>query len=460
MLDWFPYGKAPLVILLTALVSGAVIAALGLRRAAEKPDLVFAIYAKNHEEAYRAVLPEFEKRHGVKVSLQLVDSRALQSRLQSALQTGAAVPDLVEILEGAMGYFTRGPLADVGLLDLTPRLHAEGLYDKMVETRYSLWSSRGHVFALPHDVHPVALAYRRDLVEQLGIDVAALRTWDDFAAMGRRITKDLDGDGVPDRYAIDLPVTGDDGLRMLALQRGGGLFDAEGRLVMDSDRMAETIVWYVRQTVGPDRISTSTGFGQSQVRAMTDGLVLFYLCPDWRTKQFEMDAPHLAGKMALMPLPGWTTNGCRTSTWGGTGLAITKPCKRPDLAWELAKFLYLDAAELGTRFRGMNILPPLKDAWSDEAFAEPRPYFSGQAIGRLYAGLALQAPPSHTSPYSRLAQSKFAETYLAAAARFRASGDEGLPAFTRAELAKNAAYVRRIMDRNVFLKADAGQEGN
>ena len=40
--------------------------------------------------------------------------------------------------------------------------------------------------------------------------------------------------------------------------------------------------------------------------AMSDGLVLFYFTPDWRTRQVEMDVPSLSGKLALMPLPAWT----------------------------------------------------------------------------------------------------------------------------------------------------------
>ena len=46
------------------------------------------------------------------------------------------------------------------------------------------------MFALPHDVHPVMLAYRRDLFEQLGIDVNKLTTWDEFARVGRQVTQD------------------------------------------------------------------------------------------------------------------------------------------------------------------------------------------------------------------------------------------------------------------------------
>jgi len=450
----FPYGRAPLVLLVMAIVSGLIVFWRQQTRQEDVPDLVFAIFAPNHEETYRLAIADFEREHGVRVQLQLVDMRALQSRLQSALQTGARVPDMVELESTSMGFFTRGPLDDVGFVDLTDRLHAEGLYDQMVESRYSLWSSRGRIFALPHDVHPVALAYRRDLVEELGIDVAALKTWDDFAEMGRRVTADLTGDGYPDRYAIDLVTSGASSLQILLLQRGGMFLDEHGEVAFDSPEVVDTILWHLEQSVGPHPIAYDVGWGQSLARAMHDGLVLFYFCPDWRTRQFEMDLPGLEGRMALMPLPAWEEGGRRTSTWGGTGLAITRASEQQELAWELAKHLYLKADDLADRFRGMNIVPPLMDSWDLEAFQEPRPYWSGQAIGALYAELSPETPPLYSSPYQALASGAVSEVYLSAVHYVKTRGESGLRAFVETELAKKAEYVRRVAGRNVFLQEE------
>jgi arabinosaccharide transport system substrate-binding protein len=449
----FPYGKAPFWILALAVVTGTLRLAVGLGASARKPDLVFALFASNHMAAYEEVVPLFEKENDCRIQLQLVNSRALQSRLQSALLTGADVPDMVELLGGSMGYFTRGPLEDVGFVDLTERLHAEGLYENLVESRFSLWSSRGRVFAIPHDVHPVMLCYRRDLIDELGIDVGALGTWADFVRMGRRVTKDLDGDGNPDRYALDLPASGGQ-LPMLVLQRGGGIFDEAGRVVFDTELVADTVIWYIHRTRGPGRIAFDAGWGQSLAKAMNDGLVLFYVCPDWRTKQFEMDVPNLAGRLALMPLPAWEPGGRRTSTWGGTGLAITKACRHQRLAWKLAKRLYFEEKDLGARFRATNIIPPVKSAWDLPVFREPREFYGAQAIGLEFAELAPSTPADHASPYTDLARGKLSEAYLRAAEHYDTHGDEGLRECALKELSRSADYVRKVMSRNVFLKQD------
>jgi arabinosaccharide transport system substrate-binding protein len=456
----FPFGKAPLVIVLVALTSGvALFFAGGFAPEQERrADLVFATFVKEQAEAYRPAIAEFEKQNNVTVQVQVVDQAALQGRLQAAMQAGADAPDMVELLYGTLGVFTKGPLEDVGFLDLTDRVDAAGLREKLVTSRFSMWSNRGRIFGLPHDVHPVMLIYRRDLVEQLGIDVNKLSTWDEFCRVGRKVaTKDLNGDGVADRYMVDLPADGSDALRLTMLQRGVGLFNDRGEVAFDDPRTVDTICWYVRQTKGPDKISVPCGWGQTLARAMIDGRCLFYICPDWRTMQIQADIPSLYVMLAVMPLPAWTEGGIRTSTWGGCGMAITKSCKRPDLAWKLAQFLYYDKSQLGQRYAATNILPPLKEAWSQPELNEPRPFFSDQKLGRVYADLAPQVPAEIYTPFSTQASMRLSEAYTNTSVYYDAHGEAGLRDYAASEVKRCAELVRKQMSRNRFLARGGGE---
>jgi arabinosaccharide transport system substrate-binding protein len=452
MIDRFPYGRAPFWLTVVAL--GSLVLVLGTRqwRSEKKADLVLAFFASSHMPAYRAITPEFERKHGVKVALQLVHQRALKERLQNAMLAGTEVPDLVELIEGTMSFFTRGPLEDVGWLDLTERLEVEGYRARLVESRLSLWSSRGHVFALPHDVHPIMLTYRADLVESLGIDVARLTTWDEFVRVGRRIVKDLDGDGVPDRYMLDLPMSGGWGLNSLLLQRGVGLFDAQGRVTFNRPATVDTIVWYLRQTRGKERIAYECGMGQALTKAMMDGLALFYIAPDWRSYRIQDESPKLKGKLRLMPLPAWEPGGRRTSVFGGTGLAINRRTKDPELAWEYAKFLYFNTAELGRRFALTYIIPPFADAWDLPELQAPNEFYSGQRLGAEYAALARETPPVWSAAESLLAQRKLDQASQRAAIYFAQNGESGLREYIQQELAVSEAYVKRAHSRNVLAR--------
>jgi arabinosaccharide transport system substrate-binding protein len=451
----FPYGKAPLAILILALLSGAAVLWSSQMQASDHPDLIFATFSKEQGAAYSVAMPAFEEKYHCHVTIEVVDQAALKNRLASALLVGAKVPDMVELIDGSMGYFTKGPIKDVGFVDLTNVMHSSGLYDRIVKSRFTKWSSRGHIFCLPHDVHPVMLCYRRDLIEQMGIDVNQLTTWDKFCAVGREIVKkSTDSAGVVQHYMLDLPTDGFDGLRLLILQHGGSIFDDKGQVCFDSPGNAQVICWYVKQLEGKDRIGFPCGWGQPLSRAMIDGLCLFYICPDWRTQQFQMDVPSLEGKLDLMPMPAWEPGGLRTSTWGGTGLAISKQCQQRgqfDLAWKLAQYLYLDPQQLGDRFATTHVLPPEKDLWNLPVFDERSSFYSNIKLARVYANLAPLIPQEFVSPYQEQAAGKLSIAFQDALQYYNDHGDNGLQEYVQGDLRANADYVRRIMARNVFL---------
>jgi arabinosaccharide transport system substrate-binding protein len=456
MLDRFPYGKAPLVLLVIAALSSLTFAAT--HQNGRRADLVIAVFAAQHYHAYVAALPRFEKEHGVKVDVQRIDFQSLEARLQSAIVSNTEIPDLTEISEGTLGFFTRGPVKDFGFLDLTDLVQKEGLDHRVLEARYAPWTVRGRVYALPHDVHPVMLAYRRDLVEQLGIDVSKLETWDDFIAAGRQVTRDADGDGTIDRYMLDLPKNGQWGLLIMLRQRGVDLFNAQGEAAFNTPLGVDTLLWYLRQTRGPNLISFEAGEGQPLAQALNDGLVLFVLTPDWRSFQLQVDAPMLEGKMALMPLPAFEKGGRRTSTWGMTGLTISKNTKQPELAWELAKFLYFSRQDLGARFLGTNIISPLKEAWDLPELQRPNAYYSGQKVGAEYARLAPQVPRLFASAVYKQGMSKLDQALTRSALYY---GEHGLREKVEQELDQAAAHLKMWSDRNAALarsdSAEAGQ---
>ena len=452
MIEKFPYGRAPFWLLIVAIASSLIRVATA--RPSQRPDLLYVTFSRTHLETYEKVAAEFEARHHVNVQFQYANWKSLQSRLENAMLAGADVPDMVEVFEGSLGFLTRGPRAEVGLTDLTDRIRSEGLDKRLVASRLSLWSTRGRIYALPHDVHPVMLAYRRDIVERLGIDVKSLDTWDKFVEVGRQVTRDEDGDGVIDHYMLDLPADGQWGLESLMLQRGGQLFDADGNVAFDDAATAQVIRWYIEQTHGPQRITYDAGMDQPLLKIMTDGLVLFYVTPDWRSGVFQHDLPKLEGKMALMPLPAWEPGGRRTTVWGGTGLVIAKQTKHPDLAWQLAELLYLDPKGAGARFLGTNIVPIVKDAWSLPELDAPNPYYSNQPLGRLYADLAPSTPPRYVTALTTVAQQKLSEAYSRCLEHYEAFGLKGLDETIHSELARAADYVRIRVARDHALSEE------
>lgn len=439
----FPFGKAALCIMLMAVISGMW---LSLNRPPPRTaTLTLWTFAKPHYEAYLQAAKSFEAAHpGVKVDVQLVGSDAVTTRLQAAFWANLDVPDLVEVEISAAGSFFRGPLEHIGFVDLTDRVHQSGLWDRMVQARFAPYTTRGHIFGLPHDVHPVQLAYNREFFEREHIDVSKIETWDDFIKVGRKVT-------IPGkRYMIEFSDSSRDNIETCLFQRGGGYFSPTGECIMDNEAAVNTIVWYVPLVVGDKKIGNSLGGGQILTKAVEEEFILTLIAPDWRTKSLEDVIPRMSGKMALMPFPAVKRGGPRTSTWGGTMLGITKHCPNQDLAWQFAQHLYLDKTQLAARFQGTNILPALREAWKEPAFDAPRPFWSNQRLGTSYAKLATQVPKQYTSPYITTAKDKLSEALVASAQQYKNHGDAGFEEFVRGRLKQSADEVRQMMARNPY----------
>jgi hypothetical protein len=82
---------------------------------------------------------------------------------------------------------------------------------------------------------------------------------------------------------------------------------------------------------------------------------------------------------------------------------------------------------------------------------EPRPFWSGVAVGSFYAALAPDVPANWVTPYTELAYGKLNEAFNAIAVAHEA-GEKDLAAVARRELKRCADYVRTAMARNRFME--------
>ncbi len=448
-IDSLPFGAAPTLIIAVFILSTVYLLSHPVGK--KKADILFFTFAKSHKPAYVNAIAAFESNNpGVKVDLQLVDATAVSRRLQAAFMSDVDVPDLVEVLDDDLGVFFRGPVEDIGFWEITEQLKKSGLYNKIIKSRLDVCSSRGKIFGIPHDVHPVMIAYRRDIFEEEGIDPAKIKTWEDFVETGKKLTKDIDGDGIIDRYMMELWCNNADHFYILLLQRGGDYFDADGNLTMDTPLMREIIKFYIPLVAGKNKIGNDMGWGKILTQSLENDYFICFFCPDWRTKIIEQDVPSMKGKLALMPLPAWKAGGRKTSVYGGTMLGITKKCKNKKLVWKFVQHLYFSKNDLGKRFEDLNIIPPFRESWNQPEFQRKRKFWSDQAIGALYTSLAPDTPAVHSHPYRGYARGKMSEVLIECANYYKNHGETGFDDFVKKTLKEKSDEVRMQMDRNPY----------
>jgi len=205
----------------------------------------FWVFHRAYRDTYMGTIEEWNRaRPETPFAVTLLASSPLERRILSGFLAGTPVADFIALHNAIIPKVFLGPVDQIGLLDITDRLYAEGLYERINEPSFSIMTSRGRIFALPHDVHPVLLAYRADIVEAAGIDMSQIETWDDYFRVLRPLMVDNDGDGRPDRYLLSLSEDRVDILTMLILQNDGQLFDEQDRPLFANERNAETACAY------------------------------------------------------------------------------------------------------------------------------------------------------------------------------------------------------------------------
>lgn len=443
--DEFPPGRVPLLLLVLAVASGAIVAV----RSVLPRSAVLTVWTFTHiaSEEFRQRLADHPDRDRIRlVNL----GTALFDRLALAIMTRTELPDLVEIEQGHVGRFLRGPVEHIPFVDLTERIEREGWADRCVRARFARYTVGGRIFGLPHDLHPMVLVYRPDVLAALGRRPEDLATWEDFVAAARDFYRPGPLGGAEWRRGLALSTVEGHGFLALLWQRGGDIFDADGRVIIDSPLAVDTLEFYVELLRGdPPAAGPALSSWMEDFAALARGQFLAYPAPDWMLAAMQLDARTLLeGRVRCMPLPAWQPGGRRTSTGGGTALFIPRGCADVERAWATATLLYFDRESLIRRFRTQTIVPPLHTVFDDPVFDEPLPFFQGQRVGRLLTGLAHEVPPVHGSPYMPEAYTLLNSVFADVAAGRRA------PAAALAEVAR---ALRAVIARDA--RAVAAAEG-
>jgi arabinooligosaccharide transport system substrate-binding protein len=438
----FPMTRPIAVLLILAAATGA---AEYFHRPAARADLTVWVFADDEAATFRSPPPappsppggqslieRFHRLTGRSVTVQLLAQRALDSRLMSLFMSDdprQTVPDLVELDLSSVPMFFRPPATDIGLLPLNTFLEESGDLQRIFPSRLVPWSRHGLIFGIPRDVHPVTITYRKDLFDQAGVDLESAATWPAFQRKCLQFQRYWSEHGAPRRRAMELYATQSEELLLMLLQRHINLVDDGNGLHLTDPAVAQTLAFYAQLAAGPDCIAAATTIPGTPFgyRDLADGSVCAMFTPDWRAAYIKQFAPELAGKLRMMPLPVFDPSDAPTSTWGGTMIGIPRRCKNPRAAWQLLEYLCLSRQGLQARRTYSDIIPPLKELWSDPVYQSSDPFFGGQAIDQLYISLAGRIPPRCMTPFSITAQSALTMVLNKAVAYAAEHGQDGLP---------------------------------
>ena len=222
----------------------------------------------------------------------------LQSRLLLSLVAGKGGPDVAQLQEReAMRFSSTGRLAD-----------SERLGGESTPTDFppSFWNScvyDGKVYAVPWDIGPCAVYYKRWIFEKYGIDPESIKTWDDFIRVGEELAAKSNG------RTHMMPLSSGEATDiyfLLMQQNGGGVFDDEGRVVLDQQANIEALSVLGRLIHSP---ATAPGsqFGPQFLAGLGGDTFACYVGAAWLSQNFKDSAPaensRQVGRLSTPRLP-------------------------------------------------------------------------------------------------------------------------------------------------------------
>lgn len=296
----------------------------------------------------------------------------MHNKLLMSFQAGSGAPDICDI---EIGQF---PNAVEGLdANLVPLDDAMAEYkDVMVQSRIeSYMGSDGHYYGAPFHVGATVMYYNMEELEAVGItqdDVDAVKTWDDWEALGKKYVEARGEDG---KDWTEVDTGGTDWLWIAMAQCGEdwtGGFDGEVNVQLDS---VKNMLTYQKRWLD-DGIAHVCPQGQVDTDAgkqdVMDGNIVAFPKALWYMSRFINDMDGVEGKFYMAPCPTFKEGQPRSVGIGGTGTVVTQQSANPELA---AKFLCYakmspEGEEIIWEELGFDVCN--KSLWTDEAFAHDK----------------------------------------------------------------------------------------
>ncbi|MFH1540786.1 MAG: extracellular solute-binding protein [Elusimicrobiota bacterium] len=223
------------------------------------------------------------------------------------------------------------------------------------------------LYGIPWYVDTRVLFYRKDLLKQVGYDHPP-RTWDELIKIGKKLTKDTNGDGKIDKWGINLPSGGGGVWTELGLfvwQNDANFLTSDNRYAAaGTDCFREAFKFYVdifkKEKIAP----ITTGADINLFQAFKTGYYAMFISGPWMVELVEKECPEIKGKWDVSVL--WKRKK-QTSFVGGCNLVVFNKSKHKETAWKFIEFMSRPENQIKW-YKLTADLPSLRAAWGDPFF--------------------------------------------------------------------------------------------
>ncbi len=394
-------SKTRFIILL--IVMSLLIAPVSVIVAQEATDLSLWVFVDRHglfmqaqAERWNEVNPD----RPINLTYEQIEYNSMHDNLLAALLVGVGAPDMADIEISKFATFTKGEIQLIPLDDAIEPYRGE-----IIESRLAPYFANGHNYGIDYHLGAFLMYYNTGILEAAGVDVDSIETWEDYIEAGKKVTQDTDGDGTPDVYMTTIEVTGPHSTRGIMLMHGGGVYNADGELILESEENVQALQ-FLQDLVHVHGIARPASGGNhhspDHFVDMVEGRVASLWMPQWYMTRFPDNmSSELADVAVVRPMPVFEEGGYTTAMGGGTGTAITNQIdpSKVELAKEFLAFSKLTYEANVALWTELGFDPMRLDVYDDPALLIEMEDFSGE-VPFTYIKEALDnVAPEYTGPF-------------------------------------------------------------
>jgi len=398
-----------LVVLLMVLVAMPAV------NAQEPTELTFWTFVDAHAEYWMSQADRWNEENPdrpITLVPTIIPWAQMHDNLLAALLTGVGAPDLVDVEINRFATFVQG---DIHLVDMSAMV--DPYRDQLIESRLAPYQWQGAQYGVDYHLGAYLMFYNREILEEAGVDPDSIVTWDDYIEAGKKVTRDTDGDGTIDVWMAPVETGSEHVARAILLMKGGGLYNADGEMILDSPENAEAIQ-FISDLVhvhGIAAVAPGTHVHAPEFfQAMAEGQFASVWMPEWYWILFRDNMEGMEGKIIPRPMPIFEEDGYTTAMGGGTTTVATDQCPEDELqlAEDFVAFGKL-TYEAGVQVATVLGFDPIRmDVYDDPALQEPVEFLNNEPLFQIIKSELGNVAPEYTGPLFPAARDAIATQVL------------------------------------------------
>jgi len=257
-------------------------------------------------------------------------------KFYAALVSGEGLPDISMLVKRVSSKYLISEL----LYDFTDFVNENRDYYNEGQIAQCT-SVDGKVLGVDIEYLPAVVFYLEEVINELGIDVNGIKTWDDYYNVVTEVCESN-----PEYFSQPLHYPGGTWgtsyWKLWVQGAGKNIFDDEGNLIKDNKEVKEITNFYYKLMTESNSLKAPIN-DPSIFDAIREGKLLFYPYNSCMGNVVRDIIPDFEYTMAAFPWPLYEEDGeLLTGDWGSTTLFVPMAGKNPEMAAEFVKFFALN----------------------------------------------------------------------------------------------------------------------